>query len=120
MINEFIVALLPALCMVESNFNSAAVGDNGKSVGILQIHKHVITDVNSRYRTDFKPKDRLDPDKSKQIATLYLRHWGLHYSKKTGNKITLEVLARIWNGGPQGWSKKSTEKYWIKVKRYIR
>ena len=31
--------LINALAKVESNGNSAAVGDGGKAVGILQIHK---------------------------------------------------------------------------------
>lgn len=120
MINEIIIALLPALCMVESGFDPIVVGDNGKSVGILQIQEQVIIDVNTYYAVNFKPEDRLNPEKSKQIAALYLRHWGLHYSKKTGNKITPEVLAKIWVGGPQGWSKKSTENYWEKVKGYLK
>ena len=33
--------------------------------------------------------------------------------KETGKKPTDEVLARIWNGGPRGWKKKSTRKYWL-------
>ena len=120
MINQLILILLPALCSVESAFNPAAVGDNGKAVGILQIHKEVIIDVNTRCGRRFKLTDRLDSEKSKTIASLYLCYWGLHYTKKTGKKITLEVLAKIWAGGPQGWSKKATDEYWEKVKRALK
>ena len=35
-------------------------------------------------------------------------------------KPTYEVYARIWNGGPDGWKKRSTLKYWKKVKKELK
>jgi len=33
---------------------------------------------------------------------------------------TLETLARNYNGGPRGWQKAATEKYWQRVKTAIK
>ena len=111
--------LINALAKVESNGNSAAVGDGGKAVGILQIHKGVIEDVNKISKVKYTFADRKDPKKSKEICKLYLSHWGKHYQKKTKRAATDEVLARIWNGGPKGHANKDTEKYWNKVNKAL-
>tara|TARA_R100000655_G_scaffold110052_2_gene167212 strand:- start:1011 stop:1397 length:387 start_codon:yes stop_codon:yes gene_type:complete len=37
----------------------------------------------------------------------------------TGKIFTNEIGARIWNGGPNGWKKDSTKKYWKKVKKVL-
>jgi hypothetical protein len=97
--------LIPFLIAVESNGNVYAEGDGGAAHGHLQIHIGVIEDVNKFYKTKYTCSDRKDYKKSIQICSLYLQYWGRHYEKQTGKKVTLEVLARIWNGGPSGWKK---------------
>jgi len=84
-------------------------GDGGRAVGPLQIHKCVIDDVNRRYRTNFSYADRRDLHKSKQIAKLYVTMW-LDIHKQ-------EIAARIYNGGPRGWQKKTTDEYWQRVQK---
>lgn len=32
---------------------------------------------------------------------------------------TVEVYARIWNGGPEGWRKSSTLAYWRRVRNAL-
>ena len=39
--------------------------------------------------------------------------------KRLGRPVTQEDIARIHNGGPNGYKKKSTEKYWQKVKKVL-
>ena len=39
--------------------------------------------------------------------------------ERLGRKPTLEDIARIHNGGPNGWKKKSTDAYWAKVKKEL-
>jgi hypothetical protein len=112
--------IVKALIQVESKGNDLAVGDNGRAVGCLQIWEVVIKDVNRVYHTNYKATDRTDRKKSIQICRKYLVIWGKHYEKVTGKKCTLEVLARIWNGGPNGWKKDSTIKYWNKVKKELK
>lgn len=117
--NPLLTFLIPVLIIVESGGNDNAIGDEGKAVGCLQIHECVIQDVNRVYKTTFTKEDRLNREKSIQICTLYLTYYGEKYEKKTGKKATEEVLARIWNGGPNGWKKESTIKYWNKVKKLL-
>lgn len=114
---KLLAILIKALIMVESSGNVNAIGDGGAAVGCLQIHKCVIDDVNRIYHEDFRYEDRLDRDKSIRICELYLSHWGTHYSKTTGKDVTLEVLARIWSGGPRGYEKNGTIGYWKKVQK---
>ena len=113
-------SLLDAIETVESSGNIKAIGDGGKAVGCLQIHKAVIDDVNRIYGKTYQLKDRYSRSKSREIASLYLSYWGNHYEKKTGKKATNDVLARIWNGGCYGWKKQATIKYWNKVKKAMK
>ena len=111
--------LINALVKVESNGNSAAVGDGGKAVGVLQIHQGVVDDVNRICKTTYTYADRKDAKKSREMCRKFLTHWGRHYQKKTKNVATDEVLSRIWNGGPRGWKNPATNKYWNKVKKAL-
>ena len=111
--------LIAALKIIESNNNPNAIGDNGKAKGILQIHKSVIDDVNRIYKTTYVHDDAYNVTKAVDICKKYLLYWGNHYTKKENKKPTLEVLSRIWNGGPMGYKKNSTIKYWKKVKKYL-
>ena len=113
------VSLIDALIQVESNGDVNAVGDNGKAYGCLQIWDVVIQDVNRVYRTNYKHKDAFSKSKAEQICRLYLTHWGKHYERTTHKKVTYEILARIWNGGPKGYKKKQTIAYWNKVRKEL-
>jgi|TARA_Y100000289_G_scaffold18600_1_gene17849 hypothetical protein len=111
--------LLAALIVVESSGDPKAIGDNGLAVGCLQITPAVIKDVNRVFDMDFTLDDRYEVHHSKNIANLYLAYWGSKYERNTGFQANAEVYARIWNGGPNGWNKKSTDKYWYKVKEVL-
>ena len=118
---KLIMLLLTALIQVESGGQANAIGDNGRAVGILQIHKITIDDVNRIYKTAYTYKDRYSPLKSKEIAIKYLSYWSKHYTKKTGKPIRIDILARMWNGGGStGYKKKATLKYWQKVRKELR
>lgn len=97
--------LLDAIEWVESEGDANAVGDNSCAVGSFQIHKIYVDDVNRiickhRMRIPtFAYEDRLDREKSRIMATIYLDYWGgtyIDYHK-------LEKLSRIHNAGPNGW-----------------
>lgn len=109
--------LLAALIGVESGGDTKAKGDGGKAIGCLQIHKGVVEDVNRIYRLEkgfVWPDDCYDKKKAVQICYLYLCHYSC--PKRLGREPTPEDMARIWNGGPNGYRKKNTLKYWVKVK----
>ena len=97
--------LIDALVHVESKGRVHAIGDNGKAIGILQIHKEVVDDVNRAYGHAYSYEDRKCPIKSREICRKYLiLHGGRH--------ATNEKYARIWNGGPKGHLKSYTKSYW--------
>ena len=114
-----------ALAIVESSLNPLAIGDNGNAVGYLQITPAVVQDVNNFYGCTYTMDDRLDVAKSVAICKLYLKHWGEHYKKKTGNDPTAEIYAKIWNGGALAWKKtnpkvvNNLDYYWEKVNKEL-
>lgn len=106
--NSIILTLLIAINAVESH--NGLTSDNQ-----LQIREICIEDVNRIYGTTYNMSDVYDLETSKEIAVLYLKYWG----KKAKPNPDYETLARIWNGGPNGWKKQSTKKYWKKVKKEL-
>lgn len=119
------IKLLNAIKNVESSGNSSAIGDNGKAVGAYQIHKVYVDDVNKilknkGFKTRFTYDDRFNAHKSRVMTCVYLNHYGKVYERKTGKKASSEVLAKIHNGGPNGWKKQATVKYWNKVKKRLK
>ena len=112
--------LLNALVWVESSRNEKAVGDNGKAVGLLQLHKIYVDDVNRILgKNRYSYMDRWNPKKSVEMTVVYLKHYGNRYERLTGKKASYEILARIHNGGPNGWKKAGTTKYWHKVREHL-
>ena len=112
--------LVSALIQVESSGRDHAVGDNGRAVGCLQIHPILVEDVNGILArrgssTRFTLADRLNRQKSIAMLEVYLSHYG----QRLGLKATEQDLARIWNGGPAGWRKSSTIRYWRKVSSHL-
>ena len=102
--------LLDAIEFVESGGDSNAVGDNGNAIGSFQIWKIYVDDVNRILGNDkYSYTDRLDRSKSRDMATIYLNHYG----------GTFEEMARKFNGGPNGHKKEATLKYWVKVKERL-
>jgi hypothetical protein len=113
--------LIAALIQVESNGNDRAVGDRHlreMAYGPLQIRRPCVEDVNRRYRTNFKAQDALG---NRELSVWICRTYILSYAtkKQLGREPTLEDMARIWNGGPAGWKRESTIKYWKKVQRLM-
>jgi soluble lytic murein transglycosylase-like protein len=112
--------ILNAIICVESSHNARAVGDNGKAVGLLQLHKIYVDDVNRIVgKKKYSYADRWNPQKSVEMTVIYLRHYGERYERLTEREATYEILARIHNGGPDGWEKPSTNKYWKKISQHL-
>ena len=115
---EITPQFLAALSWVESKHNPNAVGDNGKALGCFQLHKIHVRDVNRIIgREQYTYADRRNPRKSAEMVVIYLNYYGRLYERKTGKKATFEILSRIHNGGPNGWTKvRATNSHWRKVK----
>lgn len=109
-----------AIAEVESNNNDFAYNAKEDAAGRYQIRMIYLEDVNRINKTHYTSDDRFDPVKSLEMVRIYTTHYASVYSKRTGNPITDEVIARIHNGGGyRGALKASTEKYWKKVKKAL-
>ena len=105
--------LLAAIATVESGNDSNAVGDGGKAIGVYQIHKVYWQDAVEFDKTlGGSYQDCYDPDYARRVVLAYLKRYA-----PAG--ATQETLARIHNGGPRGYLKKATLKYWAKVQKEL-
>lgn len=113
----FGIALAPlyaAIAQVES--------ENGRtSNNVYQITFNYIEDVNRIAKLiNDEPRylisDKFDRGTSERMMSTYWLYYGTQYYRKTGRMPTAEILVRIHNGGPNGWKRPTTLKYWHKVK----
>ena len=104
--------LITALIAVESSGNDLAIGDGGKAIGPLQIHRAVVTDVNRITGSNYRHSDMTNRATARAVCGAYLQHYG--------RSKTTEDQARIWNGGPTGDRKTATLGYWRKVQKHLK
>ena len=98
-----------ALHVVETSGRTGPiVGDGGKALGPLQIHRGYHQD--SRVAGDYSRVAELDY--SKRVATAYLKR----HAPEAWAKGDVETLARVHNGGPRGHLKPATKGYGVRVK----
>ncbi len=80
--------LIPALIAVESAGRSDAIGDGGRAVGCLQIWPIMVRDVNRIAGTAYTLADRLDREKSIQMARIYLTHYAKNDTLENASHIS--------------------------------
>jgi len=99
-----------ALHIVETSGRTGAIlGDGGKALGPLQIHRAYHAD--SRVAGDYSRV--ADLDYSKRVVSAYLQR----YAPQSWAAGDVTTLARIHNGGPRGATKQATVNYAAKVTR---
>jgi len=102
-----------ALHQVEtSGRHGAILGDNGKSLGPLQISRAYWQDA----RVGGSYEQVTDLAYARRVATAYLKR----YAPAAWAKGDIETLARVHNGGPAGARKPATLPYADKVRRAMR
>jgi len=102
---------------VETNKNPDAIGDGGKSFGILQIQLGAIQDVNRRYGTEYTHEDAFIESCAEEIFQLYTAMYAEKLAKKEKREVTEMDIVKLWNGGPNGYKLKLT-KYVNKYLKY--
>jgi hypothetical protein len=103
--------LIHAIIHVESRGNTHAHNVSEDAVGVLQIRPIMVKEVNRVLGFDkYTLQDRWDKKKSIEMFNV-IRH--------NTPSPTNEKIARNWNGGPNGYRKNSTLKYWQKVKKLL-
>ncbi len=108
-------SILDAIRQVESSGNdNCPDGDGGKAIGPFQIHAVYWQDAveaEPSLKAGHDYQDCRKRDYAEQIVRSYLKRW----APDAWDNGDAETLARIHNGGPRGYEKTSTEKYWAKV-----
>ena len=112
--NITIMTLILALISVESGGNDNAIGDNGKAFGCLQLHKAYVQDAAEYAGKDWVHEDAFDRITAMKITMAYMARYATE--ERLGRPVTAQDIARIHNGGLNGYKKQATEKYWVKVK----
>lgn len=83
---------------------NVTIGENRFKVKLCTTKKSISEGMMNKR---FDLKDRWSRDKSIEMFTI----WRDYHHSSSG----YEKIARNWNGGADGYKKKSTEKYWEKV-----
>ena len=105
------IDIINAIMEVESSGDSNAYNPKEDAVGILQIRRCMVDDVNRilerrKSYVRYSYGDRWDVQKSYEMFRIFCNYYGL---------TTAEEMARCWNGGPRGINNPYTMGYWNKV-----
>ena len=113
-------ALLDAIKQVESGGDPCAIGDKGRSLGAYQIMEAYYTDA-LQYNPRLGDGGRTYSDVwgigSETYSELVMASYMGRYATpgRLGQPPTYEDIARIHNGGPNGYQRSSTLPYWERV-----
>ena len=98
-----------------------AIGDGGRSIGPLQIMEAYYDDAvkqnpsltsdNRTWKNCMGPGSR---EYSREVGCAYMERYATE--RRLGHSPTCEDIARIHNGGPNGFKKAATKKYWEQVR----
>ena len=110
---------IDAVIDVESGGDDSAYNKRERAVGCLQIRPIAVREVNrllEGYGVDGKYTldDRYDRGRSIEMFSIMAEE--VECCEFISEDEFFEIVARRWNGGPRGARKKSTIKYWEKVK----
>jgi len=110
------ICITDALIQVESAGKDSAYNASEDAVGCLQIRPIMVREVNRILRKQdkerrFELEDRWDRQLSLEMFHIWREY---HHPNSTD-----EIISRNWNGGPKGYKKESTLKYWRKVKGHM-
>lgn len=108
------IKFIMIIASIESGCNPNAVGDDLKSIGILQIQEAYVKDAAEHAEKNWVHMDALDELTAIRIFRAYMDRYATE--ERLGRPVTFEDIARIHNGGPNGYKKQSTIPYWNKVK----
>ena len=115
-----ILHLVILLAGIESGGNpNPPPGDNGRAIGVLQIHKIMVREANRTTAPGrFTYADRRDVIKSHAMAMAFLIHQKKRYEKKHGRSPSKTELMRSWNSG--SIFKPCTKDYRCKVREALK
>lgn len=109
--------VLQAIRIVESNNNPSAVGDGGNAIGVYQIWESYWKDATEFSNLGGKYRDCFVPEYADRVVRCYMKRYAT--PRRLGREATMQDIARIHNGGPNGYKKQATLKYWKKVEKIL-
>ncbi len=109
--SEDLEILLDAIAEIESNNRADAIGDKGQAIGAYQIHRAYWEDGTRILGVDWSYSEAFNPKKARRVVRAYLLYYGEGRS--------LMDMARIHNGGPKGYKKRSTLVYARKIRSLL-
>ena len=86
-----------------------AIGDGGKALGPLQIHRAVVLDVNRITGSHYRHQDMTNRAQARAVCEAYLRHYVTE--KRINRNPTVADFAKVWNSGPNGFKKTVSDNY---------
>ena len=115
--------LYSSIVWVESKGNANAKSRDG-SVGVIQIKPVMVNEINRICKIQgldkkFTLADRRNPRKSAEMFWIYQEFYNPDINLDSLSTEDMAVLARKWNGGPNGHLKKATRRYWKKVSKRL-
>lgn len=112
------VKLLAAMCEVESNGDCSKVGKVGE-LGCYQIRECFWIDA-LEYDSNIggEYEDVIDREYAEKVIYAFWDRYATE--ERLGRPVTDEDRARMHNGGPNGYKKTKTIKYWDKVQNELR
>ena len=115
--NPSLRKLLDAIRKVESNGDCSKIGKVGE-LGCYQIRECYWQDAlehDSSIGGEYE--DVIDREYAEKVIYAFWNRYATE--KRLGRPVTDEDRARIHNGGPNGYKKTSTIKYWDKIKEIL-
>ena len=105
--------ILNAIRWVEtSNRTNPPDGDGGRAIGPYQIHRLYWMDAG--VPGDYQECRRRDY--AERVVAAYMQRW----VPDAWRNSDAETIARTHNGGPKGWTKPATDRYWARVEAQLR
>ena len=109
----YLTPLFNAIAQVESDCGAT-------SANVYQIQDIYLDDLSRIYMRIYPKSIKSDKAASEFAMVDYWKFYAHAWARNNLHKpITYEVLARIFNGGPNGMDKPSTLPYWRKVRKHL-
>lgn len=107
--------IMEILKRVESKNTPNAISPRGNYIGVLQISKSCVKEVNTHYGTSYRHRDALSVVISEDIFMKVMKRGIALFKSKYNKQPTEEQIVRMWNGGIySGYKKPTTKKYYAK------
>lgn len=90
---------LNMIAIIESSGNPLAIGDNGKAIGLYQLHAPVVKDYNLKHGTAYSHKQMHNAVVSSQVANWYLNVEIPRLLKHYKKAVTTENVLTAYNMG---------------------